>query len=699
MPCPICNDFKGSRENLEYGKAASLGLGTRNHKRLGLRWDELTTSALSCVTCDILVRGIRGCLEQHAIQESDIHIFSLFFYYPEYLGEEADTNKEFRLVLKDGSKFDIEMFCTEGKGRNSKAGCTLMGQGSDCPIPSEWEILPTYDRTSPSTDSDAAMATIQDWISSCLGPDDEFCDAPAEAELPARVIEVGNDNNSTIRLFEPPSKTTARYMCLSHCWGKEQIITTTKSTLKDRQVGIKMEDLSKTFQDAVTFTRRLGVKYIWIDSLCIVQDDPNDWAVESAKMSDIYSKAYLTIAATHSKDGRGGLFCETPDFEVSGAIPDLDDGDYRVFFRERIDHHLEVVDGDIGGTLGHATIKHHPILTRAWIYQERILSTRVLHFGRYELFFECRSDLACECGGIGYHGSSTAAPTSITKLAFSDALDSNMPGEDWVNHARYYIARMWRTMVSSYTALEITKHGDRLPAMGGLAKYMAARRKSDYVAGLWEDALMDDLLWYCGGSSTSKKPRPTPRGAPTWSWASVNRYVSYSDEIFQWDPEMPTWDYEREPYEHFARVEKCAVVPGGVDEFGAITQGCLQLFGLVATGSIEREVERLDGRDNVVHHIVFPSGVEVLMRADYLLDELGDNQVLPGTEVKCLRMSWLVMGSIEALLSLVLRRVVGVPGAYERIGCIRIEKESNSSPVDHVGLMYRSAVEQIVTIV
>jgi hypothetical protein len=171
-----------------------------------------------------------------------------------------------------------------------------------------------------------------------------------------------------------------------------------------------------------------------------------------------------------------------------------------------------------------------------------MLSTRVIHFGRYEVFFECRSDVLCECGGIGWHGSSAAAPTPITKLVHADALDSEMPGgvEEWVEHARYYIARLWRTMVSSYASLAITKPGDRLPAMGGPAKHMAARRKSAYLAGLWEDALMDDLLWYCDGSSSSKKPRPVPRAAPTWSWASIDRYVLYTDEILLWDPEVPS---------------------------------------------------------------------------------------------------------------------------------------------------------------
>jgi len=507
--------------------------------------------------------------------------------------------------------------------------------------------------------------------------------------------------DSVIRLVESGGRV-ARYICLSHCWGKEQIITTEKSTTKERMVAIKMEDLSKTFQDAVILTRHLGVRYLWIDSLCIVQDDLRDWEVESAKMCEIYGKAYLTIAATHSQDGRGGLFCETPDFGVSGVAPGTLGGDYRVFFRERIDHHLDCSSWAMGNGMervGHATMVHFPLLTRAWVYQERMLSTRVLHFGRYEVFFECRSDIRCECSGIGFHGSSVAAPAPITKLVHADALDSEIAGMEWAVCAHYYIARLWRTMVSSYTSLGITKHEDRLPAMGGLAKHMAARRKSAYLAGLWEDTLMDDLLWYCDGSSISKRPRPVPRAAPTWSWASIDRHIMYADEILLWDPETPDWDYEREPYQHFPEAEECTVIPGGVDEFGSILQSRLRITGLVATGVLERDTEIREGRESAIYHVLFPTDERLPVKADYQLDEPGKDQVLPGAEVKCLQMSWMQSGRFEIFVSLVLRPVSGAPGIYERIGCVRIEREAGSSLGDPIEPLYCSAAKQTVVIV
>ncbi|KAK5658581.1 hypothetical protein OQA88_1974 [Cercophora sp. LCS_1] len=282
-----------------------------------------------------------------------------------------------RLQLVSGEYFDIELFCTEG---------------DDCPVTGSWESIPTADRTSGHTGSAAAMDVAEAWMEECLSEEeDEFCDAPEEAELPTRVVDVGAEDGSLL--------------------GKEQIITTTMETYEERKREIKTEELSRTFADAVEMTRRLGLRYIWIDSLCIIQDDLSDWRVESAKMCDVYSRAYLTLAATHSNDGRAGLFRETPDFEVNGTTAEGEE--YRIFFRERVDHHLEESGDDYRASIGHPTKKHYPILTRAWVYQERLLSTRVLHFGRYELFFECRSEVRCECGGIGWHGSSAAAPTLI----------------------------------------------------------------------------------------------------------------------------------------------------------------------------------------------------------------------------------------------------------------------------------------------
>ncbi len=275
----------------------------------------------------------------------------------------------------------------------------------------------------------------------------------------------------------------------------------------------------------------------------------------------------------------------------------------------------------------------------------------------------------------------------------ADALDSEAIGLDWAEYAHYYIARLWRTMVSSYTALNITQHGDRLPAMAGLAKHMAARRKSAYRAGLWEDALLDDLLWLPGGDSSSKPPRPVPRAAPTWSWASTGYFVQYNDGIILWDLEIEE-SMDREPYQHFAKVEECAVVAEGVDEFGMVSQGRLRISGRVATGVLERDAVAGKGRESLVYQVVFPGGTKDEdvrglpagsagrgSGAPWGRGEMPPNGLDPGA------------GGLwgPAVFSLVLRPVVGASAVYERIGCVRIIMPGSSVSIP-LGWTLRASV-------
>jgi hypothetical protein len=147
---------------------------------------------------------------------------------------------------------------------------------------------------------------IVKWVKDC----EEHPDCqPQSPPLPTRVLDVG-DGSSTdrIRLFEPGDITHERYIALSHCWGELQLPTTTTANISQRKTSINFKELSKTFQDAVVVTRTMAVRYLWIDSLCICQDDLRDWEREAAKMASVYSNAYLTISATGAKDGTVGCF-------------------------------------------------------------------------------------------------------------------------------------------------------------------------------------------------------------------------------------------------------------------------------------------------------------------------------------------------------------------------------------------------------
>jgi hypothetical protein len=130
-------------------------------------------------------------------------------------------------------------------------------------------------------------------------------------KLPTRVLDLGEAPTiqDPIKLFETKGDQ-GKYMTLSHCWGSVQFLTTTRCTFEERKAGIQLAELPQTFKDAVSFTRSLGIRYLWIDSLCIIQQDHDDWEIEAGRMRSVYSNSYLNIAATGSSAGNGGCFRE-----------------------------------------------------------------------------------------------------------------------------------------------------------------------------------------------------------------------------------------------------------------------------------------------------------------------------------------------------------------------------------------------------
>ena len=155
-----------------------------------------------------------------------------------------------------------------------------------------------------------------------------------------------------------------------------------------------MECLTKTFREAVLVTRQLGIRFIWIDSFCIVQDSPEDWARESCEMGHVFENAYLVLAAAHSDSSSGGLL-PTPHFPTN-----LTDAKLRTKLRADM-RHEDLYEEDFHPHIKEPFIDHYgtqqPLLQRAWVYQERFLAPRVLFFLEDHLLWECTQTVECEC--------------------------------------------------------------------------------------------------------------------------------------------------------------------------------------------------------------------------------------------------------------------------------------------------------------
>jgi len=364
-----------------------------------------------------------------------------------------------------------------------------------------------------------------------------LCSRPINSRLPTRVIDVGQAENSDIvYLKETRDSDRDPYMSLSHCWGKELIITTTTNTLQDRKVGIRISELPKTFRDAVRITRGLGVRYLWIDSLCIIQDDKNDWEIESAKMADVYMCSQLNLAATHSSNGEGGCFAERWSLDTLNQVElsvgeevviepeDTEEGNYKIFVR----HALHVAHDHFTRTMDYAhTIEHaSPLLSRGWVFQERLLSSRTLHFHAEELIWECASGISCECSRLEDY--QWGGPDGFLQERQADQLKMLYTSISASTVTESQILDSWLELITEYCKLKLTKQMDRLPAISGLASRVARRLPGVYLAGLWSQDLPRALCWSKGYQSKHASFRGPHTNVPSWSWASV---LNHSEDM------------------------------------------------------------------------------------------------------------------------------------------------------------------------
>ena len=304
--------------------------------------------------------------------------------------------------------------------------------------------------------------------------------------LPTRIIDVGPlDGSIDPRLVETQNNSSGFYASLSHCWGPihKRPLMTTRVTLQDRMAGITWGDIPKTYQDAIIAIRQIGLRFIWIDSLCIIQDDHDDWLRESKKMGLVYENACLTIAASHASDSSQGCFFERSKQQNQAIeLPYINPTGQRAgsMFAVAMQNNYAEISPEFG-----------PLAVRAWATQEWLLSRRMIFYTKGSLVWSCKFITQRETGG-SFH--STARNPK------------------------------WKFIVEKYSARLLTNATDRLIALDGLRREMQKKTRDTYCYGLWKIGLPDQLLWYC--------VEPAQRSfsaldIPTWSWASTMHGIRF----------------------------------------------------------------------------------------------------------------------------------------------------------------------------
>lgn len=237
------------------------------------------------------------------------------------------------------------------------------------------------------------------WIDNCLR-EHPSCKGQCDVSpLPTRVLDVGLRPSNRITLIES-NGASAQYVTLSHCWGKVRPFVTDSSNIHERLRSIGVSAIPKTFQDAVSVTQRLGYRFLWIDSLCIIQDSEKDWQTECSKMKNIYGNSTLTIAAAYAKDCNSGFLQERTSLYPKPYIWESTESGRtairRISLRQRIDVSNNEPPDEQAGINTFKAESDVPIESRGWILQERLLSPRCIYFGPHRLYWECNAHCRVE---------------------------------------------------------------------------------------------------------------------------------------------------------------------------------------------------------------------------------------------------------------------------------------------------------------
>jgi hypothetical protein len=324
--------------------------------------------------------------------------------------------------------------------------------------------------------------------------------------MPTRLLDVSSvTRNGLVRMMYPAKKDLKpKYTTLSYCWGGDQAFKLTQETHDELQVGMPCARLQKSIQDAMRITIWLGVEYIWVDSLCIIQDYPEDWNHESKLMCEIYQNSLLTISAQGAKNSSQGCFafrnplmhhpCKIEEDDVSGRL-------------------LTVLPNNLTGIRRNLAFEDAPLFGRAWAFQERMLSARNIFFGEV-LSWQCNELSTCEI--LEDMDDKHTNPKELLPRKQSIHLVTGVP------ELTGSISQFWAFLMESYPTSGISVASDRPIAVRGITKYLEDLTGYQNKYGLWFPFLASEMLWQV------EKPNVlgTQTRFPTWSWLRMTTPVT-----------------------------------------------------------------------------------------------------------------------------------------------------------------------------
>lgn len=369
-----------------------------------------------------------------------------------------------------------------------------------------------------NTGSNATLDLAKKWLELCSLHHPLCNQQPATSWRPTRLIHIQTSESGLAACLREASRDEyeldVRYMTMSHRWFPDALTLLSKATLPSFREKIPLENLKTSVRDAMIVAQHLGVPYLWVDSLCIVQDDPDELGSEIMAMDRVYGNSFCNISAASEKDSAAGLFFERDTRHCTTYSTTLDLSHTLPIAPTR--HSISVSWDVCAAELGESSLG-----SRAWVFQERILSRRNLYFCSRELHWECREAEACETYPNG-EPTSSECPNTLPIVDVIREADSA--------HQKELALEMWPSLVSAYANCQMSFSMDRLRALSGVASFCSSFTGDQYLFGHWRTSLPESLLWRVPENVT--EALALPHVAPSWSWAHVTGLI-FLDERFR----------------------------------------------------------------------------------------------------------------------------------------------------------------------
>ncbi|KAH8591318.1 heterokaryon incompatibility protein-domain-containing protein [Bisporella sp. PMI_857] len=506
-----------------------------------------------CPLCDCILQQFEAKIHQRRIEPDRYNKAKVLYCIPRYAWERRDeveiwhgvSEVDFFVDAQEDGRYDKP-------GRISARVELFVARGSKLADSGIISGRPT----SPYAHDETCFQLARKWRDTCLGKHGKSCLEVTKRALPTRIIDVGPANGSHEPWLRVTKREKGEWVALSHCWGSTSNFVTDSGNLMARQRLISLKDMPQTFYDAVITTRQLGYRYLWIDSLCILQDDHKDWVAESVRMREYYKHAIITISAdSASGDDVGFLNHRRVDPEVCKIT---------------LASNVEI---GVRTEIGCPTFRDRDtyVARRAWTLQEFVLAPRSLLYTSEQIVWECHSRKYCESDDNS-QADSWDDNIDCMKRFF---LTPFIGGDQFPDLQEFFDPySRWYSLVNDYFSRDLTIKKDILPAISGLAREIQKQTGKTYAAGIWIEDIHKALLWTNRGAGKA----PEAYIAPSWSWAALEALpgvLSPTDDLY-WNIVFHSYP---EIEERRASLISHEIVMKEEDPFGCVSSGSIWLRG------------------------------------------------------------------------------------------------------------------------